>query len=75
MLKKDGTQFWAQLEATVAQDADGAPMCRAVVSDITDRKNDEATIRRLAMVVRGLQNDAITMQDFDGQITAWNRGR
>ncbi|WP_198674584.1 PAS domain S-box protein, partial [Rhodoferax ferrireducens] len=38
MLKHDGTQFWAHLVATDAQDADGAPKHRLVLSDITDRK-------------------------------------
>lgn len=44
MLKKDGIQFWARLEATVAQDTDGAPVCRTVVSDITERKRAEAEL-------------------------------
>ena len=41
MVKKDGTAFWAHLEATAAQDADGAPVCRVVMSDITERKQAE----------------------------------
>ena len=43
--------------------------------DITGRKQaEEANLRRMATVVRD-SNDAITIQDFDGRITAWNRGR
>ena len=50
MVKKDGTVFWAQLEATAVQDADGAslgdsqglPVSRFVLSDITARKRAEA---------------------------------
>jgi len=30
-------------------------------------------MRRMATVVRD-SNDAITIQDFEGRITAWNRG-
>ena len=41
MLRMDAAPFWAQLEATAVQDADGALMCRAVVSDITERKQAE----------------------------------
>jgi PAS domain S-box-containing protein len=49
MMKKDGTVFWAHLEATAAQDpstssgqaTDGAPVCRVVLSDITERKRAE----------------------------------
>jgi two-component system CheB/CheR fusion protein len=40
--------------------------------DITQTKNLE-TARRLAAVVKD-SNDAITVQDFEGNITAWNKG-
>jgi two-component system, cell cycle sensor histidine kinase and response regulator CckA len=40
--RDDGTEFWARLEATTARDTNGvAEVCRAVVSDITDRKRIE----------------------------------
>ncbi len=45
LVKKDGAHFWARLEATVAQDADGAPVYRAVMSDITERKREEEALR------------------------------
>jgi two-component system cell cycle sensor histidine kinase/response regulator CckA len=46
LAKQDGTLFWAQLEATVAHDADGAPLSRAVMSDISERKRvDEEKAR------------------------------
>jgi PAS domain S-box-containing protein len=41
MVKKDAAPFWARLEATREQDADGAALCRVVVSDITERKRVE----------------------------------
>lgn len=42
MRRKDGTHFWARIEATTAQDGDGATeVCRLVVSDISDRKRVE----------------------------------
>jgi PAS domain S-box-containing protein len=41
LLQKDGTEFWAHLAATLAQDGEGAPVCRIVVHDITERKKDE----------------------------------
>jgi PAS domain S-box-containing protein len=44
LVKEDGAQFWARLEATVAQDADGARVCRAVVSDVTERRRAEAEL-------------------------------
>jgi PAS domain S-box-containing protein len=43
------------------------------IRDITGRKRTEENVRRMATVVRD-SNDAITIQDFAGRITAWNRG-
>jgi len=47
MVKKDGTAFWAHLEATAAQDADGALIFRTVLSDIAERKRAEEKIKEL----------------------------
>ena len=44
MVKKDGTAFWAFMEATVAQDVDGSTISRIVMSDISARKRYEQTI-------------------------------
>ena len=41
MLRKDAAPFWVRVEATTAQGADGASVCRAVVSDITESKRAE----------------------------------
>jgi PAS domain S-box-containing protein len=41
MLKMDGTPFWGHLAATAATSADGAPMCRLVIVDISERKRSE----------------------------------
>jgi len=45
LLRTNADPFWAQVEATAAQDADGAPVCRAVVSDITERKQAEQALQ------------------------------
>ena len=56
-----------------------APISTKKISSIsitdtdTERKREEANLRRLAMVVLD-SNDAITVQDLDGKISAWNRG-
>jgi diguanylate cyclase (GGDEF)-like protein len=44
MAKNDGTTFWVHLNATTLQDADGAPVCRITMSDITIRKTEEAEL-------------------------------
>ena len=42
---KDGTPFWAHMQAAIAQDSGGAPMCRLVMSDITERRKAEEDLR------------------------------
>jgi PAS domain S-box-containing protein len=44
MVKADGMVFWVQLSTTAARDADGAPVCRAVMGDITERKRAEGRL-------------------------------
>jgi formate hydrogenlyase transcriptional activator len=39
MVKKDGTEFWAHLEASTAKDPDDVSLYRMVISDITERKH------------------------------------
>ena len=43
-----GAAFWAQVSATMAPDAAGAPVCRVVLNDISERKRQEAVLRFLA---------------------------
>ena len=47
MVKKDSAPFWAQMEARLAQNAEGAPVCRAVLSDITARNRVEAELQQV----------------------------
>jgi len=55
MVKKDGTVFWTHLEATAAQDDDGALLFRTVLSDITPRKLMEEEKSKLEAQNRQLQ--------------------
>jgi PAS domain S-box-containing protein len=43
------------------------------IRDITDRKRAEDSVRQLATVLKD-SNDAITVQDFEGNVIAWNQG-
>ncbi len=45
MTKQDGTEFRAHLTATAEQNDDGNPVHRIVISDITERKRMEDTLR------------------------------
>jgi chemotaxis family two-component system sensor kinase Cph1 len=44
VLKKDAVPFWVRVDATTAQGDDGAPVWRAVVSDITETKRAERAL-------------------------------
>ena len=46
LVKLDGSQVWAHLEATLAEGGDELPVCRAVLSDITERKEAEEALRQ-----------------------------
>jgi PAS domain S-box-containing protein len=46
MVSRDGSQFWAQVAATLAQAGkSGNPVCFATISDITGRKKMEEVLR------------------------------
>jgi PAS domain S-box-containing protein len=45
LVKKDAAPFWVRIDATAAQDANGAPACRATMIDITERKRAEADLQ------------------------------
>ncbi len=47
MVKPDGSFFWAQLAATATEGPDGAPACRVVLSDSTERKRAEAALQEI----------------------------
>ena len=58
MLRADAAPFWARLEATEAQDADGAPVCRAVMSDITAQQAGGGEVGRTGPPQRSISGDA-----------------
>ena len=45
MIKKDGTAFWAHMEAIAAPEDDVAPVCRVVITDVTERKQAEDSLQ------------------------------
>ncbi len=57
MKKLNLENFWARVDAAVAQDGDGAPVCRVVLTDITEHKRleleKETERRALEAVARG----------------------
>ncbi len=58
MVKKDGTAFWAGLDATAAQDDNGEFVCRFVMKDVTGRKRVEEALMESEERYRTLFEDA-----------------
>jgi PAS domain S-box-containing protein len=75
MVKPDGAQFWAQLAATVVKSSKDALVLRLVLSDITERKIAEGTLRKSEIFNRAVLNSVSTqlaVLDQDGVIVAVN---
>ncbi len=53
IVKKDGTIFWAHLETSVSQSADGSTISRVVLSDITELKfqEDERELKAILILM------------------------
>ena len=45
MLDRDGAACWTLLSATLVPDGDGQPLCRAVLTDVTSRREAEEMLR------------------------------
>ena len=68
LVKKDGSLFWARLEATVAQNSEsGDALCYTVISDITVRKQVEEALHtseeRYRLLVENANEVILVAQD------------
>ncbi len=75
LVKKGGAAFWALLEARAAQDAEGAPVCRVSLSDITERKRAEETLHESEEHLRAIMEnapDGVYLNDLAGNFLYGN---
>ena len=76
MVKKNGTAFWVQLQATSVQDAAGLAVSRVVISDITERKQAEERLASQYALLQAIINSSgdIIVFSLDAQYcyTAFN---
>ena len=56
MVRQDGTSFWAHLDASATEEADGVAVSRVVISDISERKQSEEGRRHLELQLQRSQN-------------------
>jgi PAS domain S-box-containing protein len=76
MLSANAAPFWIQMDATVVQDADGASLCRTVVSAMSERKRVEEKVREQVDFLETLFDtipNPIFHKDANGRYTGCNR--
>jgi PAS domain S-box-containing protein len=81
-VRKDGTQFWANVVISAMREADGTLVgFSKVTRDLTERKiAEEAQQARLVaeerfrLLVESVHDYAIFMLDADGNVATWNSG-
>ena len=72
--RQDGTRRFVESSISLLRDGMGQPFgFRGLVRDITDRKNTETELQRLALVARKTQN-AVVITDAAGRVEWVNEG-
>ncbi len=78
-VRKDGTQFWANVLINAVRDRDGKLVgFSKVTRDLTDRKRAEderlAADQRFRLLVESVKDYALMIMDPTGHISTWNEG-
>jgi len=78
-VRKDGTQFWANVVITAMRDASGELIgFSKITRDLTERRRQEQEVRhseeRFRLMVEAVKDYAIFMLDPEGRVASWNAG-
>jgi PAS domain S-box-containing protein len=78
-VRKDGSQFWANIVLTALYDEHGGVRGFVKITrDLSDRKKTEERLRqseeRFRLLIDGVTGYAIFLLDRDGYVTTWNKG-
>lgn len=74
-VRKDGTQFWADVVITAIRDKNDALIgFSKVTRDLTERKAAEDQLRQFELLVKNVVDYAIYLLDTEGHIKSWNKG-
>jgi len=78
-IRKDGTQFWAEVAIAALRDDEGRLVGYGKVTrDLTERKQTDEILRqseeRFRGMIESIEDYAIFMLDPSGHVVSWNRG-
>lgn len=73
MVKHDGTHIWVQLTATAAREINNAPVFRIMLTDISERKQAEETLRQNQTLLKSEAFSRAIMDSVDAEIAVLDR--